>query len=134
MISILIRAANRSPVQNNRIHQIIKSFLRKRKIDNIEISLKFASSQEMRELNKKYRGIDKSATVLTFSQQEGQAFKKPPRELKSLGDIVICLEKAKKQSLSFEELLIHGLKNLTKFNEQRSGILSQISSSKNIRT
>mgnify|MGYP003681892355 CR=1 FL=1 len=87
----------------------------------------------MRKLDRKYRGIDKPATVLTFSQKEekeGQAFKEPPIKLKTLGDVVICLEEAKRQGQSLEQLLIHGLKNLTEFDEQRTGLLSQISSPK----
>lgn len=124
MISVLINPAGNTPVQDKKIRQIIISFLRKKKIDNVEVSLRFVNRQEMRELNKKYRGIDKPTTVLTFSQQD----------LKILGDIVICLGEAKKQGLTLEELLIHGLKNLIQSNEQRPSFLSQISSSKNLRT
>lgn len=136
MISVLIKPTNRSPVQNNKAHQIIESFLKKQRIDNVEVSLRFVDSQEMRKLNKQYRGLDEPTTVLTFSQQEteeGQAFPKPPGKLISLGDLVICLAEAKKQSWSLEQLLIHGLKNLIKVNERQSGLLSQISSSKNLR-
>ena len=133
MISFLIKSASRTPVQNNKVRQITKSFFKKQKIDDVEVSLKFVDRQEMRKLNRKYRGIDRSTTVLTFSQEEekeGQAFKKPPKNLKTLGDVVICLEEAKKQGLSLEQLLTHGLKNLIKLNGQRPRLLSQISSSK----
>lgn len=124
MISVLINQAGSTPVQDKKVRQIISSFLRKKKIDDVEVSLEFVDKQEMQALNKKYRGIDKPTTVLTFSQQD----------LKILGDIVICLEEAKKQGLTLEQLLIHGLKNLVKINEQRPSFLSQISSSKNLRT
>ncbi|MBU3957169.1 rRNA maturation RNase YbeY [Patescibacteria group bacterium] len=137
MISVLIKPTNRSPAQNKRACQIIESFLKKQKIDNVEVSLRFVNSQGMRELNRQYRGIDKPTTVLTFSQQEtkeGRAFPKPPRKLISLGDLVICLAEIQKQSQSLEPLLIHGLKNLIKVNERQSGLLSQISTPKNLRT
>ncbi len=137
MISVLIKPANYSPTQNNKASQIIELFLNQQKIDNVEISLSFISSQEMRRLNKQYRGLDKPTTVLTFSQQEikeGQAFPKPLRDLRSLGDLVICLEQANNQSQSLEELLIHGLKNLIKTNERQPNLLSKISSPKNLRT
>lgn len=137
MISVLIKPSNRSPVQNNKAHRIIESFFKKQKIDNVEVSLRFVNSQEMGQLNQQYRGLDEPTTILTFSQQEikeGQAFPKPPRKLISLGDLVICLAEAKKQNQSLEQLLIHGLKNLVRVNERQSGLLSQISSSKNLRT
>ncbi|OGV89983.1 rRNA maturation RNase YbeY [Microgenomates group bacterium RBG_19FT_COMBO_39_10] len=137
MISVLIKPTNRSPVQNNRDQKIIKSFLEKEKIDNVEVSLIFVKSQAMRQLNKHYRGIDQVTTVLTFSQQEkkeGQAFPESPRKLKILGDLIICLEEAEKKGYSLEELLVHGLKNLIKVNERQPGLSSQISSSKNLRT
>lgn len=137
MISVLINPANRSPVQNNKAHQIIESFLKKQKIDDVEVSLRFVNSQEMRQLNRQYRGLDEPTTVLTFSQQEtkkGQAFPKPPGKLKSLGDLVVCLTEAKKQNQPLERLLIHGLKNLIKVNERQPSLLSQISTSENLRT
>jgi len=137
MISVLIKPTNRSPAQSKKARQIVKTFFKKQKIDNVELSLRFVNSQEMRQLNRQYRGLDKPTTVLTFSQQEteeGQAFPKPQRKLISLGDLVICLAEAKKQDQSFEQLLIHGLKNLLKINEQQPGLLSQVSTSKNLRT
>lgn len=131
MISVLISPANRSPAQNDKARQITESFLKEQGISDVGISLKLVSPREMRQLNKKYRGMDEPTTILTFSQQEkksGQAFPKP---LRILGDIVICLEEAKRQKLSLEQLLRHGLKNL--INEQPD-LLSQVSSSKNLRT
>ncbi len=135
MISVLIKPAKCSPAQSNKARQIIESFLRKQKIDNVEISLRFVGRQEMRRLNQQYRGIDRPTTILTFSQQEtkeGQAFPKPPGKLISLGDLVICLSEAEKQNLSLEQLLNHGLKNL--INERQAGLLSKISAPKNLRT
>lgn len=137
MISVLIKSALSSPVQNNKARRIIKFFLAKQKIDDVEISLKFVDSREMRNLNRRYRQLDEPTTVLTFSQQEkkeGQVFLTPPRKLKSLGDLVICLEEAEKRGYSLEELLIHGLKNLIKNNGRQSSLLSQISLSKDCRT
>ena len=135
MISVLISPAGQSSDRHRKVRQIINSYLKERELDGVEVSVKFIGSEEMRILNKKHRKIDKPATILTFSQQEGkrgQIFKEP-RNLKILGDIVICLEEAKKQGLSLEELLKHGLINLLNFNE-RSGFLSQISLSKGFRT
>ncbi len=131
MISVLISPANRSPAQNKKARHIIESFLKKQGINDISVSLKFVSPQEMRRLNKRYRGLDEPTTILTFSQQEeklGQAFPKP---LRILGDLVVCLAEVEKQKLSLEELLRHGLKNLI---DEQPDLLSQVSSSENRRT
>ncbi len=135
MISVLIDPAGQFPNQQSKIRKIISSFLKKEKIDGVEISVKLVGRKEMRQLNKKYRGIEKPTTILTFSQLEGKeekAFKEPLKSLTTLGDMVICLEEAKKQGQSLERLVIHGLKNLFKFDE-RPRLLSKISSPKNLR-
>ena len=87
------------------------------------INLIFVDTKTIRRFNKKYRQIDKAATVLSFNYGEkGQAkFPSDSGETGCLGEIVICLSEAKKQNLSIEELVIHGLKN----------ILSEIPTSKN---
>jgi probable rRNA maturation factor len=128
MISVLISPARRSPVQNNKIRLLIKNFLKKKKIDKGLISVRLVTRQEMKDLNRQYRGLDEPTTILTFSQQEtkkGQAF---PQPLKVIGDLAICLEEMERKGLSLEELLIHGLKNLIR---GQSDLLPQISSSKN---
>ena len=72
----------------------------------------------MRELNKKYRGKDKSTDVLSFSMREGETF--PSNEKENLGDIVISLDYARRQAKEFEvsledeirRLLVHGCLHL----------------------
>lgn len=73
----------------------------------ISISLVFVGAKKIRELNRKYRGIDKVTSILTFYY--GQAI---PNENLILGDIVICPPEAKRKNLSIDELIIHGIKSL----------------------
>jgi len=80
------------------------------------INLVFVDAKTARNLNKKYRGQNKVATVLSFNyRQTGQA-RQAEKQFEQLddcfGEIVICLSAAKKQNLSIEELVIHGLRNL----------------------
>src|SRR3989339_101195 len=77
------------------------------------LELVLISDQEIRKLNKVYRGKDKATDVISFSFKEAEIF---PNE-KSLGEIYISVETAKKQAKdlnhSFEYelrfLFIHGL-------------------------
>lgn len=65
-----------------------------------EVSLSFVSGEEIRELNRQYRGIDQVTDVLSFPQyadlneipQEGDIL---------LGDVVICTERARAQAEEF---------------------------------
>ena len=53
-----------------------------------EVSVAIVGEDEIRELNKKYRGIDKVTDVLSFGMGEDNI----------LGDIVICYERARVQA------------------------------------
>jgi len=136
VISVLIDSAEQSFVDREKIRKVIESFLKKQKIDDVEISLKFVGREEMRRLNRDYRDLDEPTTILAFSQQEqkkGLAFKKPPRTVRNLGDLVLCREEMEKKGLSLDNLLVHGLKNLLRFDGQ-SGLLTKISTAKDLRT
>lgn len=80
-----------------------------------EISLLFVDNQEIKEINKENRGIDKETDVLSFPMleyPEGKVFKEAYKNYKFditfldgeeliLGDIVLSLEKALEQSKDF---------------------------------
>lgn len=59
---------------------------------NTEVSITFVDDQEIQELNKNYRDIDKPTDVLSFPADN--SFNLPVRVL---GDIIISLEKAVSQ-------------------------------------
>ena len=74
--------------------------------ENCGISVRFVDNEEIRRLNKKFRGIDKETDVLSFPS--GDDFSNGSR---FLGDIAISLEKAKSQSEEYN----HSLKRETAF-------------------
>ncbi|MDQ7784515.1 MAG: rRNA maturation RNase YbeY [Desulfomonilaceae bacterium] len=82
------------------------------------LSIAFVDSEEMAELNLKYRGKEGPTNVLSFSQQEGES---PGTQQGLLGDVVICAERVREDALKLgyteEEmvlyLLIHGILHLT---------------------
>ncbi len=86
----------------------------------------FTDDKFIRSLNNKYRGIDKSTDVLSFSFQEG-AIKSPEVENnKLLGDIIISIETAQRQADTLNHsmekeltvLVIHGLLHLTGYDHE----------------
>jgi len=86
-----------------------------------EISLLFVSDQEIREYNRKYKNIDRETDVLSFPLG-----KKNLEGRTNLGDIIISVDAAKRQSQelghSLEEelkiLIIHGLLHLLDYNHE----------------
>lgn len=78
--------------------------------DRAEISLTLVSLEEIRELNRDYRDVDKETDVLSFPQFEGIDDMPEFGEL-CLGDVVICIDKVEEQAKefghSFERELIY---------------------------
>ena len=78
----------------------------------------------MRELNRNYRGKDKTTDVLSFPQLEGRVM---PGGSGNLGDIVISPAQARRQAAERKErfsdeltlLLIHGLLHLLGYDHER---------------
>lgn len=62
--------------------------------NNYEVSLSFVTDEEIRELNRDYRGIDKSTDVLSFPMDDEFNTLETPL----LGDIIISLDTAYKQA------------------------------------
>ncbi|MBI1810615.1 MAG: rRNA maturation RNase YbeY [Nitrospirae bacterium] len=106
-------------------------------LKDAELSILFVNDGRMKELNHKYRGIDRTTDVLSFPQQERSAFSVQRSatfnfQLSTfnfmLGDIVINLQAAKRQApehgLSFNEelrwLLVHGVLHLIGYDHERS--------------
>lgn len=82
-----------------------------------ELSVLFVDDQSMRELNRRFRSLDRTTDVLSFPMQEG-----PDSGINPflLGDVVICADAAGRQARSrkhtvekeVDVLLIHGVLHL----------------------
>lgn len=92
-ISIPIYVESRYKVNRKKIKEtIIKVLLKQQITTACEVSVAVIGNRKMRALNKKYRDIDKSTNVLSFSQTEGDVSMQPPDKL-YLGDIVLAYPK-----------------------------------------
>ena len=94
-----------------------------------EVSVSFVDNDEIRDLNKKFRGIDKATDVLSFPlfDYEGESEEPPVDEmLGMLGDIVLSLEQADAQATeyghSFERevafLTVHSMLHLLGYDHE----------------
>ena len=94
-----------------------------------EVSVTFVDNAEIKDLNKKFRGIDKATDVLSFPlfDYEGESEEPPVDEmLGMLGDIVLSLEQAdlqaKEYGHSFERevafLTVHSMLHLLGYDHE----------------
>ena len=94
-----------------------------------EVSVTFTDNEQIRELNSRFRNVDRSTDVLSFPlfDYEGESDEPPVDELVGmLGDIVLSLEQAKKQAEeyghSFERevafLCVHSMLHLLGYDHE----------------
>lgn len=92
-ISIPIYVESRYKVNRKKIKQAVTGILRKQGVAGpAEVSIAVVGDRKMRSLNKKFRNIDKTTNVLSFSQTEGQLPPVPSGKL-YLGDVVLSYPK-----------------------------------------
>ena len=86
--------------------------------ENVEISITFVNSEDIRELNKTYRDIDEATDVLSFPMIDDGAVGIPELPVLALGDIVICPEEVKRlhSDLEYNEaiylMIVHSFLHL----------------------
>ncbi len=98
-----------------------------------EISVKFVNDEEIQELNKKYRNIDRSTDVLSFPLGENGVYDvNPATGANMLGDIVISMEHAVEQADRYGHslqreigfLTVHSMLHLLGYDHEGGGIES----------
>ena len=123
MISVDIKdMQKRIKVDRKFIRRVVRGTL-KREAKDGEVSIVLTDNEYIRELNRKYRSVDRTTDVLSF-----------PMDEEVLGDIVISLEKAEEQALTYREsleneigrLLIHGILHLLGYDDSSKGRLKKM--------
>jgi len=84
--------------------------------DNTELSVVLVDNNTIKELNLKYRGIDKETDVLAFalynSLEEINYMKEKGLKEILLGDVIVNVEMLKENEDNITSLIIHGLLHL----------------------
>ena len=90
-----------------------------------EISIVLMDDEQIHELNRDYRGIDRPTDVLSFSQVEGMPVESFEERV-SLGDVVISVETAARQAEArggtledeLDLLVAHGMLHLLGYDDE----------------
>lgn len=119
-ISTKIFIESRYQVNRKKIKTRVEEIIKSRGIQSpVEVSVAIVGDRKMRELNLKYRNLDKTTNVLSFSQTEGTGMVMPSDTL-VLGDIVISypvvIQEASKENKLVDDKICywvqHGLQHL----------------------
>jgi len=121
---VLIKSESRYPVSRKTIKETVERVLVEKKIKrDLEVSVNIAGDRLMRGLNKKYRNLDETTDVLSFSlseSRENSQFVDAPDNILRLGDIIVSYPQAVVEAMDEEklvdvkigELVEHGLLHL----------------------
>lgn len=115
----------------NRIEEILNSILSYLGEDG-DFSLHFITDEEIRDLNREYRGMDNPTDILTFAINDGEEFPMPEEE-KELGDVFISLDSMRRNAESFgvdedeelKRLLVHGILHLEGYDHSSNDFASE---------
>ena len=102
------------------LNELLDKTIDKLNIDGI-FSVIFIDDDRMHEMNKLYRGVDRTTDVLSFALNDVHSFK---GNINVLGDIYVSIPKMKEQALEYGHsekrelsfLIIHGLLHLLGYN------------------
>lgn len=114
----IINETEEKVAELSKLEDVINFALKHENIKNSIFNIIIVGEKAIRELNKNYRGKDSVTDVISFALEDDNTFVKT--DFRVLGDIYICLPKAKSQALEYGHsffreisfLAIHGLLHL----------------------
>ena len=120
MIEIQYGTTNHPEINQEMIKFAVRQALALHDSTSADITVQLTDDNELRRMNKKFRGIDRPTDVLSFNQD----CVNPETGSLYLGDIVISLESASKQAKDVNRLLneectllaLHGTLHLLGYN------------------
>ncbi len=104
-------------IDNSYLLDVLDYTLEKLKIESATFTVILTNDEIVHELNKTYRGIDRTTDVISFALNDNGAF---PGPINVLGDIYISIPKMIEQAKTYEHsekrelsfLAVHGLLHL----------------------
>ena len=88
------------------------------KLDNIIYNVIIVDNEQIHEINREYRGIDRPTDVISFALEDDKSFNRT--DIRVLGDIYISIDKVRSQSVEYGHsfkrelyfLAVHGFLHL----------------------
>lgn len=117
-----------SALDYKKIKRMANWLLTQCEVADFNLNILLTSDQEITRFNSHYRHIDKATNVLSFPFSEGADPSVNTLPLKELGDIIISIDTALRESIEYKQtlqhrmswLVIHGLLHLLGYDHERS--------------
>ena len=114
----IINETNEDIKELEEIKKLVNFALEYQKLNNAIFNIIIVDEEKIQYLNKNYRNKDSVTDVISFALEDDSTFIKT--DMRILGDIYICLKRAKAQSIEYGHsflrelsfLTIHGLLHL----------------------
>lgn len=98
------------PYPKNLIKKITNLIFRSEKIRDFEISVAYLDKEDLKELNKRYRNLNRTTNVLSFLYEKEPILR---------GEVVISNYSVEKKKEDFLKLYIHGLLHLAGYDHMK---------------
>ncbi len=126
-ITIQIAPRFRAEVDEGSLRRVAAEVLRQEEVaEQTELSLLITDDEAIRELNRRFRGVDAPTDVLAFGAETEEHFVSAPESPPYLGDVVISYQRALAQAeelghtvaKELKLLVIHGILHLLGYDHQ----------------
>ena len=122
----IINETNENINELEEVRKLLDYALNYLEIDDSIFNIIIVDEEKIQYLNKNYRGRDSITDVISFALEDDETFIKT--DMRILGDIYICLKRAKDQSIEYGHsflreisfLTIHGLLHLLGYDHMES--------------
>jgi len=133
-VSIAVKAGLKIPFTRPWLREVVKQVLKEAKFKSpVEVSLAITDDDEIRELNRLYRGIDQPTDVLSFTLtgpfhiKKGDIFITSTGSKVSLGEIIISYPMAVEQARIYKKpveqemilLIVHGMLHILGYEHEK---------------
>ena len=117
-MSIGIFNKTEEKIDKSFVRKVVKHTLNKMEAEKSEVNIIYVGLEEIHEINKTYRNVDRPTDVISFALEDTEDV--TVYEERVLGDIYICLDKVHEQAKEYGHteiremafLIVHGLLHL----------------------
>lgn len=107
------------------VKKVLDFAVKKENLENVDFNVIIVGEDYIHELNKNYRNIDRVTDVITFALEDDDTVINAS-DRRVLGDVYICLDRAKSQAIEYQHsflreicfLAVHGFYHLLGYDHQ----------------
>ena len=107
------------------VRKVLDFAVKKENLKNVDFNVIIVGEDYIHELNKNYRNIDRVTDVITFALEDDDTVLNAS-DRRVLGDVYICLDRAKSQAIEYQHsflreicfLAVHGFYHLLGYDHQ----------------